>query len=391
MKKILFIPTYTYLSSPIFTNLLPELKEFETTYLDVEDQYQSKKTSTQFKSQFTKVIELHMNAGNRTFFDKILKFVKMLKYKSRFKKLIEEEHPSVVVTTGDLTFSVRILKMYFPDIPLIVIQSALFTDKGITRKTFQNISYLLFNKIMRLPIVSRQNYFGQEFDDACILLWGDYFYKMLPNNKNIYLVGDITFDNFPIKKESRVKKDFLSSANMPLDTKVVVICTSVLESLTSKETVDSLHKIYTNLIKKRKDLFFIIKPHPRNNTKELRNIFESLAVNNCMVLDTDLHKLFKYTDMHISSFSRTAIEAVASNIPVVSVNPNNEILLQDFLGNELNEKVTNSEEMYGKIEDIIQNRDSYLLLGKRYIENRLYKLDGKAAKKVSNIIRSVIE
>ena len=391
MKKILFIPTYTYLSSPIFNNLLPKLKEFETIYLDIEDQYLCEKTSRQFKSKFSKFIDLSMNADSTTFITKIVKFFKMVRYKNRLKKLIKEELPSVIITTADLTFSIRIIKVYFPSIPIFVIQSALFVNKDIPRKTFQNISYTLFNKIMRIPVVSRQNYFGQEFDDVFLLLWGDFFHKMLPNNKNIHIVGDITFDNFPIEKDLEEKRRLLKGTKFCLDTKVIIICTSVLENFTTKEVINSLYEIYTDLIIKRKDLFFIIKPHPRNDTKELRDIFESLHVDNCIVLNANLHQMFKYTDIHISTFSRTAIEAIASNIPVISVNPDNEIHLLDVLNNELNEKVTNSQEMGYKIDDIIKNRDDYLALGKKYIEDKLYRLDGNAAQRATDIIKREME
>jgi len=391
MKKILFIPTYTYLSSPIFNNLLPKLKEFETIYLDVEDQYQCEKTSSQFKSKFSKFIDFSMNADSTTFIAKIVKFFKMIRYKNRLKELIKEELPSAIITTADLTFSIRIIKVYFPNIPVYVIQSALFVNKDIPRKTFQNISYILFNKVMRIPVVSRQNYFGQEFDDVFLLLWGDFFHKMLPNNKNIHIIGDITFDNFPIEKDVEEKRRLIKGTKFDLDIKVIVICTSVLDNFTTKEVIDRLHKIYTDLITKRKDLFFIIKPHPRNDTKELRDIFESLQVDNCIVLNTNLHQMFKYTDVHISTFSRTAIEAVASNIPVISVNPDNEIHLQDVLNNELNEKVTDLQEMDSKIDDIIKNRNKYLALGKKYIEDKLYRLDGNAAQRATNIIKREME
>ena len=390
MKKILFIPTYTYLSSPIFTHLLPKLKEYETIYLDVEDQYHCERTSDEFKKQFEKSITLSMLAKNKTFIDNIIKFFKMVHYQNRLRKYISSESPSAIVTTSDLTFSIRIIKKYFPNIPIFVIQPALFSNRGASSTFFHEIASF-FTKFMNVPLVSKQNYFGQEFDNISLLLWGEYFQNMLPNKKNIHIVGDITFDNFPIEKNDEAKKELLEETGYALDSKVITICTSVLENFTGKETIDDLYEIYKNLIINRKNLFFIIKPHPRNDTKELRNIFTSLEVDNCVVVNTNLHELFKYTDVHISTFSRTAIEAVASNIPVISVNPSNEIKLEDFLNNELNEKVTNLQEMYDKIDDIIKNRDDYLALGEQYIEDKLYKLDGKSAQRAAEIIKREIE
>lgn len=390
MKRILFIPTYTYLSSPIFSNLLSKLDKFETIYLDVEDQYHCERTSYQFKNQFSTSIKLPLNTNNGTFLAKVMKFLSMMKYKNRLKEIINIESPSAIVTTGDLAFNIRIVKKYFPDIPVFVIQAGVSSNKGISRKYTQKIIYVLFNKVFKIPLVNKQNYFGNEYEDTFLLLWGEYFKDMINNNRNTHIVGDISFDNFPIKKNIEEKKSFLTKYHYARMANIVVICTTV-KKIAVVEVLDNMYEIYKNLIIKRKDLFFIIKPHPRNDTEELRDIFESLQVDNCAVLNTNLHELFKYTDIHISSFSGTALEAIASNIPVISVNPDNEINLQDFLNNELNEKVTNTQEMFDKIDDIIKNRDNYLALGKQYIENKLYKLDGNATQRAADIIKRKME
>jgi len=386
MKKILFIPTYTYLSSPIFSNLLPKLKGYETIYLDIEDQYSSAKTSKNFKDQFSKSINLYMNAQGTTFREKMVKFFKMIRYMSRLKKVIEVESPSAIVTTGDLTFSLRIIKEKFPDIPIFMIQPALFTKVDTPRRVFQDIEYIIFNKILKIPIASRQNYFGQEFDDIYLLLWGEHFRNMLDNRDNCYIVGDLTLDTFPIKSNNKEKQNLLKNTKYSIDTPIVTICTSVLEGFVEKEIIEYTHKIYQNLIIEQQDLYFIIKLHPRNNGQKMRQLFESLNVENMIIKDTNLHELFTYTDIHISSFSRTAVEAIASNIPIVVVNPDNKIKLEDFFKNTLKEKVINSNEMHQKIKDILENKNSYLLLQKYYIKSKLYKIDGKSSHRASNII-----
>jgi len=390
MKKILFIPTYTYLSSPIFSNLLPKLKEYETLYLDIEDQYSSEKTFKNFKDKFSKSIKLHMNAKGITFIEKVIKFFKMLLYINRLKKLIKKESLSAIVTTGDMTFSMRIVKVYFPNIPVFLVQSALFPSKGMTRSVSQTIAYVFFNKILRVPIVSKQNYFGQEFNDVNLLLWGDYFANMLEKRDNCYIVGDLTLDNFPIDKNKEEKQKLLKNTKYSIDIPIVTICTSVLEGLVGKEIIDHAHTMYQELIIDRQDIYFIVKLHPRNNGQAMRQVFESLNVNNVIIADTDLHKLFSYTDIHISSFSRTAVEAIASNIPIVVVNPDNGIMLEDFFQNSLNEKVTNSKELNEKIQDILENKNEYLKFREKYIANKLYKLDGNAAQRATNIIQDKI-
>jgi len=386
MKKILFIPTYTYLSTPVFSNILPALKAYETLYLDIEDQYNSAKTPESFKEKFHKSIKLHMNAEGRTFIAKVTKFFKMVWYMNRLKKLIKKETPKAIVTTGDLTFSMRIVKAYFPEIPVFLVQSAFFPNKGMPTGISQVVAYTFFNTFMRVPIVSRQNYFGQEFNDVNLLLWGDYFANMLANSNNCHIVGDVTLDNFPIDKDKEEKKKLLRNTKYSTDTPIITICTSVLEGFVEKEIIEYTHVMYQNLILERQDIYFIVKLHPRNNGQIMRQVFESLNVDNVLITDTNLHELFSYTDIHISSFSRTAVDAIASNIPIVVVNPDNDIMIEDFFQNSLNEKVINSKELNEKIQDILENRDEYLELKEKYIANKLHRLDGKASQRVAEII-----
>ena len=82
MKKILFIPTYTYLSSPIFSNLLEKLNEYENIYLDVEEQFDSEKTSREFKDKFTQVIKIESIGDKKSFFSKIINIFEIIKFKN---------------------------------------------------------------------------------------------------------------------------------------------------------------------------------------------------------------------------------------------------------------------------------------------------------------------
>lgn len=391
MKKILFIPTYTYLSSPIFSNLLEKLNEYENIYLDVEEQFDSEKTSREFKDKFTQVIKIESIGDKKSFFSKIINIFEIIKFKNELICFLKKEKPSIIITTSDLSLSVRVIKKYLPYTPIVVIQSAMISNIGLNRTFKHYLKYIIFNKVLSLPIIRKQNYFGHEYNNNILLLWGDYFKKLVDNNNTIKSIGDITFDNFPIKKSLELKKELLLKYNFKEETKIITICTSAFSGIIDSNVEKKLYDIYKNIIIIKKELFFIIKPHPRNNGKELEDIFTPLKADNFIILNNHLHTLFQYTDIHISSFSRTALEALASNIPILSINPDNEIKLEDFFNNEIDEKVRSIDEMIIKIDALLDSTDKFFDLRDIYIDKMLYRLDGGATQRAVDIIKEEIE
>jgi len=388
MKKIIFIPTYIYLSTPILEKLVDKFKNYETIYLDTEDEYNNNKNSQEFRKKFTKVIDF---SHYFSYENNLIKLIKMIKLQYKIKKFLEEEKPSVIITTSDLSFSVRIIKKFFPDIKIIIVQSALFTNNTFPISKFQKIKYFIFNKICNLPIVQRQNHFANEYRDTYILLWGEYFKKFLSEEhqkEKIKIIGDITLDKFPIDKNNKLKKEILVKNNFSLNSNIITVCTGAYGNLVSKKLLNNLYEIYFEIIERCNDTFFIIKPHPREKNNILINKVSNFK--NVIISNENLYEIFQYTDIHISSFSRTALEALASNIPIVTINPNNQIGLEDFFNNELDEKAINLEEAIEKIDNILVKKGDFFNLREKYIKKMFYKLDGSANKRAVEEIEKIL-
>jgi hypothetical protein len=367
------------------------LQDYNSIYLDIEDQYMCAKTSMEFQSQFNEVSKITLDSDAISFLSKIKKFFKINKFIKELIVFIKDIKPSIIITTSDMTLTIRVIKRYFPNILIIVIQSAGITNKNIPRRLIQKIEYIFFNKILQIPIISNQNYFGNECNDMIVLLWGEYFKNILVSHTNRYTIGNIVYDNFPIKKDTIKKEEILLDNNFDINSKIIVLCTTpLMAGLLKKEYSIYINKIYTELIVNRPNIFFIIKPHPRNNTQELKDYFLSLDVNNVIIYDKGLHSLFAFTDIHISSFSITSLEAVASDIPIISINPNNEIPLQDFLNNELDEKVINLNELIEKVDKLLLDSSKFIKLKHKFVFKKLYKLDGEATQRAVDIITEKI-
>ncbi len=392
MKKILFIPTYTYLSSPIFTRLLSVLDEFKTIYLDIEDQFDSQYTSEKFKGLFDKSITLHLSKkfAFLGFFGKIIDTVI---FKQHLIHLIAKEAPDIILTTSDMTLSIRIIKQSYPQIPIVIIQPALIQPAlSLSRKEQfkHNIKYFFFNKLLKTPIVRRQRIYGLEYEDTYLLVWGKYFKNMLRREKNVYIIGDITLDNYPIRRQRSLKKEYLKRYGLSEDCPIILICTGAFKGLIDKNIERELYTNYIEWIQDRHDLFFMVKPHPREKNNLLTAFIAEKKPKNAQISEELLPKSFQYIDIHVSSFSRTSIEALASRIPTISFNPNNQVQLNNFFSRVLDITVSNIVELNGRVDIYLNDQKIFFIHKEKDIENLLYRLDGNAAMRAKRVIKQEI-
>ncbi len=397
-KKILFIPTYTYLTSPIYEELLSKLDDFEVTYLeklyinnDANDQLRCKGVSKKFKEKFFRYIELELDTKEDKFYSKIRNFFILYKFQKNLKNIIKNIKPDIIVTGSDIKLSVRSIKKYFPNLPIIILQTAPTANGNCLLSLQEKIKYIIFNKIFGLCFFAKQKCIFKEYSDTYILLWGEYFKSGVGNNHDISkvkIVGNIKFDKFALinTKSKESKKKFFKINNIKGFSSVVTICTNSIINL-EVAIIQSVMDLYIKIILENKNIFFVIKPHPREDINKIEQIFQSEKLENMLVTTSELYDVYKYTDVHISSFSTTASEAMAAGIPIIIVNPNN-MIKADFYSNDIGEHVTN----FAQLNDIlsktlsIEYQDNFFKKREIYGKKLFYKLDGKASERVKDII-----
>lgn len=155
MKKILLIPTYYYLSNPLYISLKEVLDEnYSFTYFFSKDSTSLKSnllniSKLKIGSNFDKYVEIDaplpwvyneqkFNIRVRFingFLKKVNYFFKLKRYVKQFINIINEDSPDYIVITSDLTISYRIIKRYFPEIKLIILQPCFldFRDRELEK------------------------------------------------------------------------------------------------------------------------------------------------------------------------------------------------------------------------------------------------------------------
>ncbi|PKN88012.1 MAG: hypothetical protein CVU46_02525 [Chloroflexi bacterium HGW-Chloroflexi-8] len=71
--------------------------------------------------------------------------------------------------------------------------------------------------------------------------------------------------------------------------KIIILCPSRIEILRSHSSLSDIIKVINAIFTINSNIFFLIKPHPRDNPKEIEKYFKKLVnINNCRLIDQEL-------------------------------------------------------------------------------------------------------
>jgi len=353
-QNILYLPSYNYLSEPIFENLIQYMKEFNNICYDIGSCYYKKIEKSEI---FDKYYFLNYNKNTKN--NKLITLSKILYQKKNIVKVIKKISPSIIISTTDLGFPIKIIRKVLPNIPFVVIQSALFNYE---ENTYNKLSKFLY-------LIDKQKNYLNEYEDTHLLLWGKFFEKNIKtNNQNIYCTGNIAFDNLPFKEKS----------------KYILIGTSVLKEIIGEKSEQKLLDIIIHFIKKNQNLKFIIKPHPRDDIDLITKLFN---FPNIQISQVKIENLLKNASVYITFNSATLLTALAMKVPIINI-LSQELLKYDILKNQFNERVFDVNELEKKVKYLIANPEEQFYSNN--INNLLCSLDRKAAYRASNVIKGIL-
>lgn len=426
--KLLFIPTYNYLSNPLFFNLSPKLSEYSLVYFDTEEfrkthilegsvlsvvsnpinQDEIKEIRRNFDEYYKVELPKYFLPRNlsRIFseFDKIIEQIKVFKkYCQKVYETVNEINPLAIVSTSDLSISLKISQKWAKEncVPFILLQPSFFDiEEKENHNILEMFKYVFFNKILRIPRIRRQSAWGNEDEENYVIVWGDYF-KNLFNRKpiyhHVYALGSPKFSSYfrnDYKNEGLRKKIF-HELKINSDKKIITICTEAFESMVNGPALTQLNNIYKAIIKGRPALFFIIKLHPRENIEFYQDIFEDAKTTNYKIVkNISLYDVYRITDVQISVMSASSFEAVVAGIPIILVNPDNKIKLKDhFFENRIELRARNFNELLLAIDNALSNEykdKEFNIKREGYLKEMIHRLDDKAEDRIANVIKEIV-
>lgn len=397
-KRILYIPTYWYLSHPVFFSIVKCAGgRFYNVYFNTINPALHGYDKTR-QQEIEKYFDEYHEIGDTLFWDLPniksgfewkIRFYKgiITGFKAKLEKQLNRLNPDAIVTTSDLGRNTARMVPAWAEkngVPFIVIQPSFINlDRG-KHALKHRLYYLLFNRILDFPLVTKQKVFGNESRRNYLFLWGEYFrncYKGLEIEKNIYLTGNPAFD--PIFKGETGYDDV--GVDLPQGKPIIAICLQPMETLIGEKGLSEVNDFYRFAITHNPGLYFVIKLHPRDDMDRYKRAFADLDERNyTIVRNVNLHSLFRASDVQVSVNSFSSFEAVVFGVPIVLVNPEGITRRPDFFNNEIELRANTPEEFSQHLTRCLteEYKEEFQLKRGKYLQSRLGFLDGRSGERV---------
>jgi hypothetical protein len=389
MKRLVFIPTYSYLSHPLFFNIARFAQKFHTVYFNTKDPL----FAVSNRGISLENIGDHFDEYYEAAFVPRKTRKNILLHHPEVQSALEGQlttlEPDAIITTSDMGgYIVRMCNTWAEKrgIPFIVIQPSFIPLERAGKTLKEKFFYSAFNRVLGIPLYMRQKVFGNERPGNYLFLWGEYFkkfYRGLEIEKNIRITGNPAFDSiFQNKRSTDLGID------IPEGVPVVTICTQPLDVLLSERVFEKVNDFFKTLIEENPDLFFMIKVHPREGIEK----YDQFNTSHSLVMrDVPFHTLLERTHVQVSVSSYTSFEAVVFKVPIVLVDPG--LQLFDYFNNEIGLVAATKEMMTAHVRECLapEYQAVFSVQREQYLKQRMGNLDGKSGERVIRAVEEILE
>jgi hypothetical protein len=389
MKRLVFIPTYSYLSHPIFFSIARCAQRFHTVYFNTKDPLFAVSNREISPEEMVSHFDEYCEAAFVPRKKRKSILLHHLEVQSALEDQLSTLEPDVIITTSDMGgYLNRMCNMWAEKkgIPFIVIQPSFIPLERVGKTLKENLFYFAFNNILGIPLCTRQKVFGNERPSNYLFLWGEYFknfYRGLEIEKNIRITGNPAFDSI---FQNEAGTDL--GVSIPEGTPVITICTQPLDVLLSEKVFKKVNDFFKTLIEENPDLFFVVKVHPREDTKK----YDCFNTSNSIILrDVPFHAVLRRTHVQVSVSSYTSFEAAVSKVPIVLIDPN--IQLFDYFNNEIGLVAATKEMTTDLVRKCLSPayQDVFAAQREQYLKPRLGALDGRSGERVIRMVEEILE
>jgi len=388
-KIILFSSSSLYLSFPQYKAIISEFKAFKKVLININEPITSEIDdnyieNTDILQVFDNYIKLHPieQHSHPIKYSRLNRFITCKNYKKYLTEYLYKISPDLIVSSSDLSLSSRVMFSWCSKnrVPYVILQPSFIEGVPSRYGLIEKVKYIIVNKVFGVPLYRKQNLYGNESQKSYLFLWGSHFIQN-PKRKNLFILGNPAFDNlFRNFDSKRVIKN------------TVLICTENIDFL-GNNYADRVNKIYLETIKAKPEIKFYIKVHPRESKEKYKILFPKVKFPNVTIVkDENLYDLFKLSDIQVSVASFSSFEAAAMGLPIIIVRPDNSIKFPNHFNEEIDIRVTKVEEVVNAINLALSNEywKDFIEKRERYFGELLYSTDGQSAKRVVQIIKSLV-
>ncbi len=297
------------------------------------------------------------------------------------KRAIENLKPEVLFMTEEANALGRVIVMAAKenDVNVVAMQHGMIKEN-------HPAYYHKKKDLKNYPIPDKTAVYGKK--DKKILTENSFYPK-----KKVIVTGSPRYDEFAKPKKIYSKKKIFEKLNLDENKKLLVWTTQKIMIVPLKTPLD-LGKEHAAIIfeavKKQEEIQLVIKLHPRDQLgDEYRKIAENLGVDVKIIRDEiDTNELLYSADLITTAWSTTGLEAMMLDKPVIALtfplkkNPM-------FENTKAVINVKKPKHFETALKSVLTKKEIQKKLKKgrkRFVYNHVYKLDGKAAKRVSKIV-----
>ncbi|UCC91433.1 MAG: UDP-N-acetylglucosamine 2-epimerase [Candidatus Aenigmatarchaeota archaeon] len=279
--------------------------------------------------------------------------------------------------------SCNIMESMKPDVVMVLNdrnkfgKSAVMAGKIKNKKTFW-LQHGAIGKYVRGPSIADNNLVFGNHDKKFLIQRGI-------NDKNIFVTGQPRFDSVVAKKID--KKSVYKQLGIDPEKGIVVFTTQL--DLPDQELVISE---IVRAMKEFPNLRLVIKLHPLDLPHLPHNIVKKYDSDAVIVKNIDIHELLKSCEIMITETSTTSLDATMLNKPVIIMN----------LGNQHEDTIYEKEgcgigvhsegELKSAIKRILHDKKTknyFEKNRKKIIYDLMYRLDGKASKRIRKLVEKM--
>lgn len=329
-----------------------------------------------------------------------------IKIDKKYEKIISRSNREIyfsdILNLIYLNISEKIINILTPKLIVLV---------GERKRFHENLIYMAKQK--KIPVFAVQHGIISSRHNAYILkdkkiriflpnltfVYGKY-YKELLTTKSVYnpsevkVTGSPRYDSLFYADKIYSKKDFKKRYNIPLHNKIVLWTTQCHSRLVDDgENLLNFETVF-NAISEMKNITLIVKQHQNEPEKYTQMIKKSQKMFDANILlvpkNSDTFEQLYVSDVMITRDSTTALEAVALDKPVLILNLGNKPDRVDFVKQGVAKGVYKSEDFKPTLEILLKDDSSLKKNREKYIEEYLYKIDGKSSERVVDAVKRVI-
>lgn len=335
-------------------------KEFKSRWKELRKNKEAQKAITYKNISLWNLLEPRLK------FLFLKRFGQVSEYIETTRHLIAVKKPSIIITTNETSTYGRVACKVanLESVPILDIQHGTIADEPRYSRMFADI------KAVEGPEIKK-----------------DYLKRDVAAKK-IVITGQPRYDALAKKQGIPTKQETYNKLKINPQKKIIVLTTQVPEC--------DEHFIRTayNAVKDMKDIVLVVKMHPAERTQAMYyRVRKETGIKNIIIgKDIHLYGLLNASELMMTVFSTTALEAMILGTPVLTINLSGEPDIMPYASSGAAFGVYKAEDLKKAINNILTNKKTQQKLKKgsqKFIYNAAYKMDGNANQRVVSLIKKL--